>query len=215
MTLALLLVLSAAPPLPLLPVKEPAYQSGSPRYAVLTFGTDRVWVVLDGDTLILDRDGDGDLTGDTKRKQAVSRLEGRDRIFEFGNLRRVGGKKAQLRIISGKDGERVSLTVGGRNYRTVMPGPKGLRFAARPQDAPVLPFDGPLRVVAVWPNRFVLGEECNITAHIGTPLPGGGYVAVCEGWPPKDAHPVAELAFASKTKGGPPIRVKVALESRC
>ena len=34
-------------------VKEPAYTSGSPRYALLAFGPeakDRVWIVKDGDT---------------------------------------------------------------------------------------------------------------------------------------------------------------------
>ena len=46
--------------------KEPAYQSKSPRYALLVFGSearDRVWLVHDGETLYVDRNGDGDLTG--------------------------------------------------------------------------------------------------------------------------------------------------------
>ena len=45
--------------------KEPAYKSKSPRYALLVFGAeakDRVWLVHDGDTLYVDRHGDGDLT---------------------------------------------------------------------------------------------------------------------------------------------------------
>jgi hypothetical protein len=44
--------------------KEPAYK-GKPRYCLLVFGhkaTHRVWLVLDGDTLYVDRNGDGDLT---------------------------------------------------------------------------------------------------------------------------------------------------------
>ena len=46
--------------------KEPAYQTKSPRYCLLVFGPEaktRVWLVLDGDLLYVDRDGDGDLTG--------------------------------------------------------------------------------------------------------------------------------------------------------
>ena len=46
-------------------VKEPTYQSGSPRYALLVIGPgakDRVWIVKDGDTLYVDRNGNGDLT---------------------------------------------------------------------------------------------------------------------------------------------------------
>lgn len=46
-------------------VKEPAYQSKTPRYALLVFGPEartRIWLVLDGTTLYVDRNGNGDLT---------------------------------------------------------------------------------------------------------------------------------------------------------
>jgi hypothetical protein len=45
--------------------KEPAYATKSPRYALLVIGPkarDRVWLVKDGDTLYVDRNGNGDLT---------------------------------------------------------------------------------------------------------------------------------------------------------
>jgi hypothetical protein len=45
--------------------KEPTYQTKNPRYALLVFGeqaSPRVWVVLDGDTAYIDRNGNGDLT---------------------------------------------------------------------------------------------------------------------------------------------------------
>src|ERR1700752_1325956 len=45
--------------------KEPAYQSGAPRYCLLAFGREakfRVWLVQDGDALYVDRNGNGDLT---------------------------------------------------------------------------------------------------------------------------------------------------------
>jgi hypothetical protein len=45
--------------------REPAYETKSPRYALLVFGPeakDRVWLVHDGRTLYVDRHGDGDLT---------------------------------------------------------------------------------------------------------------------------------------------------------
>ena len=47
------------------PSKEPAYRSKAPKYGLLVFGPegkDRVWLVLDGDTLYVDRNGNGDLT---------------------------------------------------------------------------------------------------------------------------------------------------------
>jgi len=45
--------------------KEPAYQSKTPRYCLLVFGPEaktRIWLVLDGKTLYVDRNGNGDLT---------------------------------------------------------------------------------------------------------------------------------------------------------
>jgi hypothetical protein len=51
-------------------VKEPAYQTKNPRYGLLLFGPEakvRVWVVLDGEVLYVDRNGDGDLTAENER----------------------------------------------------------------------------------------------------------------------------------------------------
>ncbi len=48
---------------------EPTY-SGKPEYALLLFGPEarrRVWVVLDGETIYVDRNGDGDLTAADER----------------------------------------------------------------------------------------------------------------------------------------------------
>ena len=42
--------------------KEPVYQTKSPKYLLLVFGSerkDRAWLVLDGDTLYVDRNGNG------------------------------------------------------------------------------------------------------------------------------------------------------------
>lgn len=50
--------------------KEPAYRTKNPRYALLLFGPEarlRVWVVLDGAVLYVDRNGDGDLTAENER----------------------------------------------------------------------------------------------------------------------------------------------------
>jgi hypothetical protein len=50
--------------------KEPAYQTKSPKYGLAVFGPKaehRVWMVLDGDVLYVDRNADGDLTGAGER----------------------------------------------------------------------------------------------------------------------------------------------------
>lgn len=49
--------------------KEPAYKA-KPKYCLLVFGPDtkhRVWLILDGDTLYVDKNGNGDLTEEGER----------------------------------------------------------------------------------------------------------------------------------------------------
>jgi len=46
-------------------LKEPAYRTSHPKYCLAVFGPKaetRVWLVLDGDTLFIDRNGNLDLT---------------------------------------------------------------------------------------------------------------------------------------------------------
>jgi hypothetical protein len=53
--------------------KEPTYATRSPRYALLVIGPemkDRVWLVMDGDTLYVDRNGNGDLTDPAEKISA-------------------------------------------------------------------------------------------------------------------------------------------------
>jgi hypothetical protein len=68
--------------------REPAYQTKSPKYCLLVFGLDgrtRVWLVQDGDTLYVDRNGTGDLTGDANRFKIKERAE-TYRSFDVGDL---------------------------------------------------------------------------------------------------------------------------------
>ena len=79
--------------------KEPAYQTKYPRYALLVFepeGKDRVWLVRDGATLYVDRNGNGDLTeagekiGVDRPKAGQTPEEG-SLTFSIGELT-VGGR---------------------------------------------------------------------------------------------------------------------------
>jgi hypothetical protein len=68
--------------------KEPTYQTRTPKYCLLVFGLDartRVWLVQDGDTLYVDRNGDGDLTEEGKRVR-IKQLNDSYRSFEVGDL---------------------------------------------------------------------------------------------------------------------------------
>jgi hypothetical protein len=78
--------------------KEPAYRSKAPRYALLVFGPEAkncVWLVNDGDSLYVDRDGSGDLT-QADKKISFTPDQNRNRVdgnydFEAGELH-VAGK---------------------------------------------------------------------------------------------------------------------------
>jgi hypothetical protein len=66
--------------------KEPAYQSKAPKYCLVVFGPEaktRVWLVLDGDDLYVDRNADGDLTG-AGEKVKVPAFEPDDHPFHEG-----------------------------------------------------------------------------------------------------------------------------------
>ena len=84
--------------------KEPAYKS-KPKYCLLVFGAEaetRVWLVLDGDTLYVDRNGNGDLTEEGER---VARKEdGNDTLttFRAGDIRAGGRIHKNLHVYLNK-----------------------------------------------------------------------------------------------------------------
>jgi hypothetical protein len=77
--------------------KEPTY-TGKPKYALVVFGPEaanKVWLVQDGDSLYVDRNGNGDLT-EADKKVAAKVDKNLDvalygYLFEVGELK-VGGK---------------------------------------------------------------------------------------------------------------------------
>lgn len=70
--------------------KEPAYQSKTPRYCLLVFGpeaTTRIWLVLDGKTLYVDRNGNGDLTEDGEKFAAKKGVDSLDEdVFDVDEI---------------------------------------------------------------------------------------------------------------------------------
>lgn len=85
--------------------REPAYKTGSPRYGLLVFGLDdrdRVWLVLDGDALYVDRNGNGDLTDPGEQVRADKRPGGDPSedgySFDVGALNIRGQVHQALRV---------------------------------------------------------------------------------------------------------------------
>jgi hypothetical protein len=70
--------------------KEPVYKTKSPKYCLLVFGpqaTTRVWLVQDGDTLYIDRNGNGDLTEPGERITAKEGAADGEYTFEAREVR--------------------------------------------------------------------------------------------------------------------------------
>jgi len=67
--------------------KEPRYQTGTPEYCLLVFGPEaktRVWLVRDGDTLYVDRNGNGDLTDPGEKVAADAKNSTpRENVYSF------------------------------------------------------------------------------------------------------------------------------------
>jgi hypothetical protein len=226
--------------------KEPPYQSKDPSYCLLVFGPDaavRVWVVLDGDVLHLDRNGNGDLTDPGERiaaREVYRNPEERPdvevmRQFElscwqagdepvltcgpevqwFYVLQLVPRAdwhdQAWVQLYQEKPFDLAVTTAAGRGQRA------GLRFAASPREAPVLPFDGPRRFALsekFGRHPFRPGEPCALAAELQAP---GLHATVrTETFEvPEDVHPVAEIEFPPRRSGEGPIRVRVELKERC
>lgn len=209
-------------------LKEPVYQ-GKPEYCLLVFGPEaqtRVWLVLDGDVLYVDRNGNGDLTEDGERlepKKDDWQIPGRPRIFkhyfDVGDIA-VAGQKTKvgpLWIVLQGTAKAVlenECTIGVGGQRA-----KGVRLAGR-ADAPVLHFAGPLTVVSIEPAQFVRGQEPKdsvnwLRVRVGTPCLGDGpkFLGFHHDDPGRDLEAQADIDFPCKD--GLTKRVSVKLTFEC
>lgn len=226
-------------------VKEPAYQSKTPKYALLVFGPEartRIWLVLDGTTLYVDHNGNGDLTEDGEQiigKKSEQRGED-EYTFAIGELR-AGERRhrnATLTVTglssdSGRNARkpefRICIDVDKPGYRGLgedgrvlqMAGSADsnglLQFSDRPQDAPVMHFGGPWTIALYDRPTFRVNREMELYLVLGTPGRGQGtFVSTAyEGVIPPHAHAKAEIAFPASNPGDPPVKVVYPLKGRC
>jgi hypothetical protein len=203
--------------------KEPVYQSGSPKYCLLVFGAEaktRVWLVLDGDTLYVDRNANGDLTEENEQ------IKRNGREFEAGEIAEPGGKAkyahVRLRQLDRPEKELAGLCIVSVEVTDRYLQYGSVRFADRPQDAPRLHFDGPLTMGLRDPDKQTLARGdagSQINAWIGTPDPGKGKGPAVmldhSKGVPSDIHPVVSIEFPNKDPNGRPIKITAGLTQRC
>jgi hypothetical protein len=200
-------------------VKEPKYK-GKPGYCLLVFGADakaRVWLVKDGNTLYLDRNGNGDLTEDGERLAgsggplalAITAAAGKKYQISQCNLTKLGGPKDQQEFCH------IAIDVGGGLRQYSFAG-----FADTPRKAPVVHFDGPLTIEVADKNvTLVRGEKpTDLSVYMVTRGHGdrlGSTAIVDYNTIPRNVQPVVEIEFPNKEPNGKPVMARYTLKLRC
>ncbi len=214
------------------PAKEPDYQSNSPLYCLLVAGLNaeqRFWLVLDGKTLYVDRQGNGDLTKGLKLRprQDIVFTDGSEQ-FVLGALPATGAKPQFSNLLfsfkPAADNKGVSFRIGTDDPRFLpesRPGPISVPLAAgllskRPQEAPVIWLDGPRHMILETSAETTLvpGKELQLYVSVGTYLSKESGRKLLYWEVPAGVHPTVEIEFPAK-KGAPPIKSRFTLKERC
>jgi RNA polymerase sigma factor (sigma-70 family) len=227
-----------APPDPLVPEyltqidrtikKEPKY-AGTPLYLLLAFGPEakeKVWVVLDGSTLYVDRNGNGDLTdvGEAVTPAGFPLVEANPAspAFIVGELT-VGGAKhtdfffSAIRMNTGGVYTRFGLKLDGKTLQIA--GPTSLAMAESPKDARVVHFGSPVVTVRpslALPSTADANQPVDYRVQVGTPGVGAGSLAAYGSEHlPEGVAPVAEFEFTPLKPDDAPKKVTLNLTERC
>jgi hypothetical protein len=203
--------------------RQPAYQTQTPRYALVVFGAEaasRHWLVADGHSLYVDRNGNGDLTESGEQVVGTRSADGQVARFLVGGLSDWDGRPAQLQVVlTGETdlNDRLHLIREGVPYQSVSFDEQGsFRFALRPEQAPIVHFGGPLHLALRMEQSLRRGTRDSLMTMIGTPGLGEGSFAALD-FPrvPGGVHPVAEIVFPGSSENEPPRSVRVSLSKRC
>jgi hypothetical protein len=202
--------------------KEPVYQTRLPKYCLLVFGPEakaRVWLVLDGNDLYIDRNGNGDLTEPGKRIRGS--VNGKWLDFAVGVIQGVDGRSRaidlRVRDFNSANGKCTGLMIvldGKRKQFVGFDESDPFQFSQRPQQSPVVHVEGPLAMrVDGEPPTFVAGQDTELNIAIGTPGVGKGSFCAIQCCTVLDCKtsPVAEIAFPGREPQHAPPRLRVAI----
>jgi hypothetical protein len=219
--------------------KEPIYQSKAPKYCLLVLGPDartRVWLVVDGDTLYIDRNSNGDLTD---KGECVKKEEGEQVRFEAGDILDADGKTKHTNVLVMQKKEKgqtitfVLAAVGGKYlFGAGLDSAGALHFGDTPESAPVIHFGGKLQIRLYTesgePELIRSKNGAKLQVWVGTPGLGKGTFAALvneqsllttllglPGGIPSGVHPVAKIEFPNRDADRPPIKETITLKERC
>ncbi len=194
--------------------KEPTYKTKTPTYCLLVFGAEaetRVWLVLDGDQLYVDRNANGDMTEDG---EAVA---GKDGKFDAVTITAKDGVASGTRVEVQRAGELtfVYCHINTDSWqRAVVDKTGNLQFADSRQAAPVIHFNGPLTIAPRFEQRFDRNAATDLDVMVGTPgLGTGTFARLDNNQVAANLHPVAEIVFP--IGGKETEKLRVVLNQRC
>jgi hypothetical protein len=207
--------------------KEPVYDTKEPKYCQLVFGPEAkhaVWLVIDGDRLYVDRNGNGNLTEEGKRLIRQPAFLGGG--FVVPELAIGDGPATYTNLIvywspqpSGQQKKEFPVEVLVDLNKQYCQWSDFRATAGRAKDAPVIHFGGPLEMILHADEAPIPapGKERPIGAVIGT-RSSTGHLAMVRNdrnlAPNADVHPLAEVTFPAKA-GADPVRIKLTLDQRC
>lgn len=227
-------------------VKEPKYKT-QPYYVLLVIGPEakkRVWLVVDGETLYVDRNGNGDLTEANKRVEGPKKLDFAPGMYKHMNAFDLGEVQGlHLRVdfwVRNKDfvpdndfdksihkghvengwefATLVRLNPAGR----IISGQIPVTFCRQPKDTQVCHLAGRLTFTLRANDSLERHSDKNILqVMIGTPgLPARNwskpvFAPLGTNEVPADLHPVARFEFPHQDAKQPPIKLEAVLNQRC
>lgn len=199
-------------------VREPAYRTPKQRYCLLALGLEaksRVWLVLDGPDLYVDRNRNGVLTDPGERLAGV---EGR---FKIGELVEADGKWRYTNVVAAVDQrhgtEEDGITV--KPFEVIAKVRGRFEMGAEPvlassaAAAPIVHFGGPLSMRVFDPRQVSRGQRVAFRCLIRTPGLGEGSEAGLYHYGlPDYVYPVATVEFPA---AGAPTPTRFELKTRC
>ncbi len=226
--LALFAILIAVPPVRAVDLSkidrslagEPAYQTKLPKYCLLAVGPEaktRVWLVLDGPELYLDRKGNGDLTAPGNR--IAAKVTGKWLDFQAGSIQMADGTSCEfelrVRDFDYASGRCTGMTIILDRVCRQFVGfdwANPFQFAHRPKQAPIVHVDGPLifKQFGELPT-LVAGQEVELNVSIGTPGVGPGSFCAIQCCTVLDCKvsPVAEIELPHRFPNRERLKLRV------
>jgi hypothetical protein len=193
-----------------------------PRYCLLVFGKrearTRVWLVKDGDTLYVDRDGTGTLQAVARDENTRSSLS-HEWTYRVGDLVLDGGreKHTQFKVVRYHPKDEMPIYI-----LYIHPFGKPLLqyassaniFARDRESAPVIHFGGPVVAKLLRSTKLTVnGEGQDLQFFVGTPGRGeGSFAYVSYESVPRNVDPVVKIRWPGC---GPETGDRFLLKHRC